>query len=278
MTTPAATAPAVTGPATARGLGAVTVGGTVNAPTTYSPHQIAAQPQVTVTTPSGRKVTGASLQALADLSDPQLDTRHNPILRQTVAVHGRLGSARFATGEVDPQFGNHPALLRVRGYRVDLVVPGDRAPLRTVLGVDRITVGRVNGQSAKPAPGKVHIRTPYGTRTITIAALRRLPEERHTVTFESSSGTQTHAERGPALTTVLLWLGVVPSLRATVTASASDDYGAAVTSGEPLVGRRPVLLSVTEDGSALTRPRLVTVGDLKGGRYVSDVTTVRISA
>lgn len=199
------------------------------------------------------------------------------MLRRTVAVHGRLGSARLAAGELDREFGKHPALLVVRGSRVDLVVPRDRAPLRTVLGVDRIQIGQVSAQHGRPTPGTVHVRTPYGTRSITMAALRRLPQERHTVTYGSGTGDQTHTERGPALTTVLLSLGILPWPGTVITASATDGYAAAVTPGESLVGRRPVIVSLVEDGTALARPRLAPVGDVKGGRYVSDVSTVQVS-
>ena len=33
----------------------------------------------------------------------------------------------------------------------------------------------------------------------------------------------------------------------------------------------PLLISLTEDGIPLSAPRLVTDGDIKGGRYVSGV-------
>lgn len=110
-----------------------------------------------------------------------------------------------------------------------------------------------------------------------MAALRRLPQRTHTVNYGSGSGPQTHTERGPALATVLLSLGVLPWPGAVVTASAADGYAAAVTPGESQVGGRPVILSLAEDGAALTRPRLAPVGDVKGGRYVSDVTTLAVS-
>jgi hypothetical protein len=38
-----------------------------------------------------------------------------------------------------------------------------------------------------------------------------------------------------------------------------------------IVGGRPLILSLVEDGVSLVQPRLVTDGDVKGGRYVSDV-------
>lgn len=60
-------------------------------------------------------------------------------------------------------------------------------------------------------------------------------------------------------------------------AVGSDGYGAAVTPAEAHVGGRPLLLSTVEDGAPLARPRLVADGDVKGGRYVSDVVVVDVS-
>jgi hypothetical protein len=44
-----------------------------------------------------------------------------------------------------------------------------------------------------------------------------------------------------------------------------------VTPAEALVGARPLLVSLAENGTALAEPRLVADGDVKGGRYVSGV-------
>jgi len=64
---------------------------------------------------------------------------------------------------------------------------------------------------------------------------------------------------------------VLPTADTAVVAVGSDVYGAAVTIAEERVGGRPLLLSTVEDGKALQQPRLVTDGDVKGGRYVSGV-------
>ena len=39
---------------------------------------------------------------------------------------------------------------------------------------------------------------------------------------------------------------------------------------------RPLQLSLNEDGVALAQPRLVTDGDVKGGRYVSGVVDIYV--
>jgi hypothetical protein len=56
-----------------------------------------------------------------------------------------------------------------------------------------------------------------------------------------------------------------------VAAVGSDGYVATVTPAEAWVGGRPLLISLAENGAALAAPRLVTDGDVKGGRYVSGV-------
>ena len=63
-----------------------------------------------------------------------------------------------------------------------------------------------------------------------------------------------------------------------VLAVGADGYAALVSYGEvsPDFGNRGILLATAEDGTALDRPRLVVPGDVKGGRYVSDVTELRV--
>jgi len=61
-----------------------------------------------------------------------------------------------------------------------------------------------------------------------------------------------------------------------VAAVGDDNYTAAVTPAEQLVGGRPLQLSLNEDGAALAQPRLVTDGDVKGGRYVSGTVDIYV--
>jgi hypothetical protein len=46
---------------------------------------------------------------------------------------------------------------------------------------------------------------------------------------------------------------------------------AVVTPAEQWVAQRPLQISLNEDGAALAEPRLVVDGDVKGGRYLSDL-------
>ena len=62
-----------------------------------------------------------------------------------------------------------------------------------------------------------------------------------------------------------------PGLNTWVAAVGDDGYVATVTPAEALVGGKPLLISLIENGTALAEPRLVVDGDVKGGRYVSGV-------
>ena len=66
------------------------------------------------------------------------------------------------------------------------------------------------------------------------------------------------------------------SSKTTDAAVGNDNYTATVTLAEQLAGGRPLQLSLNEDGTALAQPRLVTDGDVKGGRYVSGVVDIYV--
>lgn len=69
-------------------------------------------------------------------------------------------------------------------------------------------------------------------------------------------------------------------LRFYVSATATDDYQAIVAWGEldPGFENKPILLAVTQDGQSLASQglRLVVPDDIRGGRYVSLVETIRL--
>lgn len=122
-------------------------------------------------------------------------------------------------------------------------------------------------------------------RTLSVDQLRDFPARTQAVQFESSAGTQTHTYDGAALTDILgdAALRVSssaknPELTVAVLATGTDGYSAAVSWGElsPAFGATPVLVAYTEDGRPLDTPRLVVPGDVKGGRYVSGLTDLRV--
>jgi hypothetical protein len=263
----------------------VTVGGAVATSTTYSLGQLQSQETPFTVTRSwwwgGTRTEtdqGVSLETLVNDAQPTLPAAKNALLRVTVTVSDAWGrSVTFALGELDPAFGNHPAYLAVQeGSRVlpapELVVPGDINDARSVDDVDRITVG-VQNPSATTSTVTGAITVEDGSRTTVLSAseLAALPQRTLDVTFQGPSGSQTHVEVGPTLQAVLRAAHIRTDLNTWVAAVGSDGYVATVTPAEAWVGGRPLLISLSEDGTTQDTPRLVTDGDVKGGRYDSGV-------
>jgi hypothetical protein len=229
--------------------------------------------------------TGVLLETLVSDAGPAypaslLNTK-NELLRVTVTVRGAgHREVTFAVGELDPGFGNHPALLALtrNGRPVpggpELVVPGDSAPFRFVPRVSQVTVGIATAPATdtNPSAGSpVEVIDGHHVVALSAALLARLPAETLKVSFEGPGGVQVHTETGPALWEVLAAAGIRPTFDTWVAAVGDDNYVATVTPGEQFAGGRPLQLSLNEDGVTLAQPRLVADGDLKGGRYVSDI-------
>ncbi len=278
---------ALPGVASANRLGpTLRVGGAVTTPATYTSAGLAALPQttVTVTTPGrhgSRTHTdqGVDLEALVNTAAPVLPAgAKNANLRVVITVAGDHGSRTFALGELDLNFGNHPALLALRedGRPVpggpELVVPGDKTRARSVDQVSRVTVGVESPAAVAPAsPGGIEVIAGRYSKQLSAARLAALPAKRLMVSFQAGTAPQTHTETGPTLASVLAAAHIAVGPDTWVAAVGSDGYIATVTPAEATFGGRPLLISTIEDGVAQTQPRLVTDGDVKGGRYVSGV-------
>ncbi|MGI3783881.1 MAG: hypothetical protein ACRYG2_24195 [Janthinobacterium lividum] len=264
------------------------VTGTVSTPMRYTSARLAGLTRTTL--PDLRsprrhaQVTGTLLEPLVIASSPVLPDVKNAALRVTLTVTGAHHEhVSLALGELAPGNGNHPALLVPSGARgqrhrgVDLVLPGDRGDGRTVHQVREVAVA-----VAAPAlptdvpPGAVRVVS--GRRSVTLGAdvLATIPGETRTVAYQSGQGPQQHVETGPDLANVLRAARIHSTKTITVAAIATDGYVATVTPAEATSGRRPLLLSLTEDGTALERPRLVTDGDVSGGRDVSGVVVLEV--
>ncbi len=252
---------------------------------TYSVNQLRALPQTTFSvtqrwlwgsrTESDR---GVSLEDLVNTATPTTPAGvKNALLRVTVTVSSPWqGPVTFALGELDSSFGNHAAYLALEQNgswlrAPELVVPGDVASARTLFAVNQITVGVQNPTPTTPPAGGVTIEDGPFTRTLSAARLVALPAKTLSVAFMGPGGSQTHTEVGPTLADVLLAAHLPFNLNTRVAAVGSDAYVATVTPAEAIVGGRPLLVSLNEDGQPRAQPRLVVDGDVKGGRYVSDL-------
>ena len=195
-------------------------------------------------------------------------------------MSGRWGwgwPVTLALGELDPNFGNHPAYLALEqdGRTLpapELVVPGDRDGARTVFAVDRISVGvQSPAPTTPPSAGALTIEAGRFTRVLSASQLAALPQRTLQVSFLAGTASQQHTEVGPTLATVLRAARIPFGLTTWVAAVGSDGYVATVTPAEAFIGNRPLQISLNEDGQPLSQPRLVVDGDVKGGRYVSGV-------
>ena len=122
---------------------------------------------------------------------------------------------------------------------------------------------------------------------LTAGELADLPQVTVTVKFLSGSTPQTHTYTGPLLLDVINEAGpdFDPAIKNdelahVVTATGSDGYRATVAWGEldPDFENKQIVVAITEDDVALgdAGPRLVVPGDARGGRYVSDVVSLRL--
>jgi len=281
----------IAAPSSAAGLPrGVSVGGTVASPASYSLAQLQALPQVSFGVParSGAPAhadQGVSVERLIQSARPVLPAGvKNGLLRVIVTVVPFAGlPVTFALGELDPSFGNHPAYLVLRqdGHAQlvspELVVPGDVNDARTAYGIQEVTVAVESPAPTLPAhPGDLKIDAGIFTTVLRTARLAALPSETLQVQFATRSGSETHTETGPTLDEVLAAAHIPSQVVSWVAGVGSDGYVATVTPAEAHVGGRPLLISTNEDGTPLIQPRLVTDGDVKGGRYVSSLVDLAI--
>lgn len=113
-----------------------------------------------------------------------------------------------------------------------------------------------------------------------------MPQQTVDVAFQTGEGPQQHTEVGVPLSDLIPPDALATEedvrndlLRFGVLAIGSDGYAALVAYGEvsPDFGNKGILLAVAEDGVTLERPRLVVPGDVRGGRYVTDIVELRVT-
>src|SRR5262245_32501728 len=150
--------------------------------------------------------------------------------------------------------------------------------------------GAVGAQTVARPAGSVVITGELGNRVfLTFDQFEALPlaSKSLTVMFQAGTSVETHSFKGFLLFDVLNYLTPLfdpavrnDKLRFYVSAMGTDQYQAIVAWGEldPQFGNKQILLAYEQDGQSLAAvgPRLVVPGDIRGGRYVSLVDTVRL--
>ena len=252
---------------------------------------------------------GVTLRSLLDAAGGvDVTSAKNDVLSKFVVATGADGyKAVFSLGEIDPKFGAQPVLVASSDTAGQLgptgsdglarvVVPGDHAGGRYVSDLVDIHAGSLPEPPA-PGPGGVsdqftvsgQVADPATFTPVTLAALDQPTTE--TATFLSGAGQVTDTYTGVSLWTLLQDQGLVTDpaikndvLRFGVAATGSDGYRALISLGEidPAFGNQPDLVAYTDTGGQLGpngsagAMRLVVPGDHAGGRYVSNLTDLRV--
>jgi hypothetical protein len=323
VVTALAVAAFVSGTAFARsdGTGGLEPSVTVNnvglglAPVTLKTSELAALPQQTYSVPLGGEAsteTGPLLSALLTYSGVQFNaTCKNDELRYWVEVTSADGSqaAVITNGELDPLFGNRPAILAISengkfltSSGPQLVVPNDSGA-RDITHVAKVTVGRApvvlgsspgcgsTGIIGNPPAGTVLVNGDVSSpQTYTVAQLQAMPQVTQTDNFLQGTSPNTNVETGPTL-----W-SLIQAAKPKYLACNKNDknrFFAEVTSSEdgisaiiafpeidPSLDNSQDLMAVVNNGLPVlqtdTDPRVTAPGDVRGGRYIFGAATITI--
>lgn len=249
------------------GVTLTAAGGTAR---TWTVAQLAALPTVTVTSAGGTPVSGVPLPQVAAAAGSTPSTAAAPFV--TYDVTGPTGSVLLTRAESDPTIGDHPALLAVVKGRIDLVVPQDRTPARTLVGVTSVKVSTVSPAAAQPSPGAASIVVRDGGSSETVSLTALGPKD---YTLKRPGGAVSQ-ERGVRLTDVLTSAGVSVTSNQLITVSGPSG-SAILTGGELISNVQEVGFSVRHDGRALSGPLFLISGDVSTARSVTDATTVTVT-
>jgi hypothetical protein len=297
--------------------GALVPSVTVNTPTstlvTLKASELAVLPQTTVTVPVGGVATtesGPTLASLLTYAGVQYNAQcKNDELRWWIEVTSSDASAVVLTaGEIDPGFGNKPAILSIAengkfltSSGPTLIVQNDSGA-RNLKHVSIVTVGRAPAQLADVTPacaatslvstppaGSLQVNGAVANpTTYTFSQLQGMTQSSQTVSFLSGANPTTLSEQGPTLASIVAaaqpkFLSCDPDdkLRFYVEVTSSEDGYAALLSYaelDPAGDNDNSLASLVENGAsqASVGPRVTAPGDIRGGRYVSGSAVVTI--
>jgi hypothetical protein len=255
--------------------------------------------------------TGPTLWNLLNTVDGGVNTTtaKNDILSKYVIATGSDGyTAVFSMGEIDPKFGNHSVLVatsdkagQLGPYGADglarVVAAGDVAGGRYVSDLYSLKVESLP-EPGPTGPGGI---SPSATLSgavadptiITPAALSKLTSQ---IVTESATYLQGTTSVSDTYTGVSLWnliqdAGLLTNpaikndvLNFVVVATGSDGYRALFSLGEidPAFGNQAVIVAFQDQqgqlgtGGTSGALRVVVPGDVAGGRYVSNLTSLQV--
>ena len=298
-------------PPTAPPPGMIEINGDVAQPTTLKFSELAILPEHTISVSINgviHKEAGPYLESVLNLVIPNyLACSKNNLLRWSALVSNAQGAATaVGVGEIDPGFGNRQAILSIsedgrfltaQGPR--LIVPGDGADTRDLSHVVRVTANMAAPQlpipgcaaqapAIMPTSGSLIVNGAVAhPTTYTFAQLQSLPQVTQTVTFLAGTTPTTNVETGPLLSTILAaaqpsFKNTCPNdrLRFAVEITGSDGYASILSYGEvdAGLGNRNPIVSLSENGGSLAKvgPRVLQIGDVKGGRAVSGAVAITV--
>ncbi len=161
---------------------------------------------------------------------------------------------------------------------------------RSVL-LTMLSLGLAGGHAEAAPSTTITVSGQVGTPgTYGPSQLQALPQVTQTDSYTAAGAPVTDTYTGPTLSSLLAAAGGIQSgptvkndvLRQYVVATGSDGYEAVVSAGEiaSSYGNKPVLVGIADTGGTLPSSagvaRLTVPGDVAGGRYVSNLTSLQV--
>jgi hypothetical protein len=256
--------------------------------------------------------TGVTLWNLLNTVDGGIGTTtaKNDILTKYVIATGADGyTAVYSAGEIDPKFGNQSILIassdaagQLGPFGADglsrVVVPGDIAGGRYVSDLVSVTVGSLP-EPGPTGPGGIALSATLGGAVAdpmvitpaTLSALNKSQIMTETATYLQGTGSVTDTYTGVSLWNLIQDAGLLTNpaikndvLNFIVVATGSDGYRAVFSLGEidPAFGNQNDIVAYADQQGQLGTGgvdgalRIVVPGDIAGGRYVSNLTSLQV--
>jgi DMSO/TMAO reductase YedYZ molybdopterin-dependent catalytic subunit len=284
----------------------LTLGGAVNSPATYDYAGLKALPAITQTvtfqagsTPQTHTYTGADLWGLVNSAGIQTNPNiKNDINNKYLIATGSDGyKVAYALGELNPSFGNKGSIVAydetINGTTAPLgsdgfartTAPNDVKGGRYVSNLVSLGVGAPNVAIGSTAGGPSTSFSVTGdvkqSMTFDLAALQALPSTTVTSGGNSYTGVSFYS-----LLSSWVGLAIDPNVKndelgMVVSAVGSDGYTALFSLGEldPAFGNAQDIIAYEENGAALPGTgfaRIVAPGDVKAGRWVSNLVSLQV--